>query len=253
MRIKVDDANRSKLQEALDRPNGGAYVHVASAVDVIALAARAEANTVMSIDRELLWKSKSAAKEFLQGHAGVILHELGHYAAANESSLVVGHLLVDALDYKTPGGKFAFSDEYKRQLDVDRCAFISAAGAMAELHFCDLTAPFRLRPDIVAFCSLLKWIDPKVTTERLIGIWHNRYAARMGGIASNIEMNFEKCIQMCATEAILLDGVHVIPSYLLDPPCLRSQKEWDAEFGETSPLAARQKARDTFMSAPWPI
>jgi hypothetical protein len=214
---------------------------------------REKANTVMSIDRELLWKSKSAAKQFLQSQAGVILHELGHYAAANESSLVVGHLLVDALDCETPSGKFAFSDEYKRQLDVERCAFISVAGAMAELYFCDLTAPFRLRPDIAAYCSLLKWIDPKVTMESLIGIWHDRYAARIGGLASNIEANFENCIQLCATDAFLLDGVHVIPSYLLDPAYSRSQKELNAEFEETSPLAARQKAREKFMTVPRPI
>lgn len=44
MRITVDDANWSKLQDALDRANGGAYVHVASAADVVALAARAEAS-----------------------------------------------------------------------------------------------------------------------------------------------------------------------------------------------------------------
>ena len=207
----------------------------------------------MPFDRNLLWKTKSVAKAFLQSQAGVILHELAHYAAANESSLVVGHLLVDALNCETSSGQFVFSDEYKKHLDVDRCAFISAAGAMAELYFCDLTAPFRLRPDIAAYCSLLDWIDPKVTTEGLIGIWHNRYAVRMGELASNIELNFERCIQLCATDAFLIDGVHVIPSHLLDPPYSRSQKELDQEFEVTSPLAARQKARQTFMIDPWPI
>jgi hypothetical protein len=207
----------------------------------------------MPINRDLLWKNKSAAKEFLQSQAGVTLHELGHYAAANEKGLVAGHILIEASDCNVTSGQFAFSDEYKKQLDVDRCAFISAAGAMAELYFCDLTAPFRLRPDIAAYCSLLNWIDPKVTTEGLIGIWHNRYAVRMGELAINIEMNFERCIQLCATDDFLHDGVHVIPSHLLDPPYFRSQKELDQEFEETSPLVARQKARQTFMIDPWPI
>jgi hypothetical protein len=204
---------------------------------------------IVPIDRDQLWQNKSAAKELLQSQAGVIVHELGHYAAANETSPVFGHLLVDALDRKTSSGKFVFSDEYKKQLDVERCAFISAAGAMAELYFCDLTASFRLHPDIVAYCSLLNWIDPKVTMEDLIGIWHNRYAVRIGELARNIEMNFERCTQLCATDAFLLDGVHVIPSYLLDPPYSRSQKEFDREFEETSPLAARQTARKTFRIA----
>lgn len=44
MRIKIDNANSSKIQEVLDRENGRAYAHVASAADVIALAARAEAS-----------------------------------------------------------------------------------------------------------------------------------------------------------------------------------------------------------------
>ena len=44
MRIKIGNANWSKLQEVLDRKNGRAYAHVASASDVIALAARAEAS-----------------------------------------------------------------------------------------------------------------------------------------------------------------------------------------------------------------
>jgi hypothetical protein len=201
----------------------------------------------------LLWKNKSAAKEFLQSQAGATLHEVAHYSSANESSPVFGHLLVDALDCETSSGKFVFSDEYKRKLDVEHCAFISAAGAMAELYFCDLTAPFRLGPDIAAYCSLLNRIDPKVTMQGLIGIWHDRYAVRIGELASNIEMNFEKCIGLCATDAFLLDGVYVIPSHLLDPPYSRSQTELDREFEETSPLAARQKARETFMAVPWPI
>jgi hypothetical protein len=44
LKIKVDDTNRFKLQEALDRVNGDAYAHVASTADVIAVAARAEAS-----------------------------------------------------------------------------------------------------------------------------------------------------------------------------------------------------------------
>jgi hypothetical protein len=212
-----------------------------------------EVNNAMRIDRNLFWNNKSKAKEFLLSRAGVTLHELGHYTTANETGLVAGHILIEALDCKVTSGKFAFSDEYKKQLDVDRCAFISAAGAMTELYFCNLTAPHRLQPDIIAYRSLLSWVDPRVNDEVLIGIWQNRYAARIGALASSIEMSFEKCIGLCATDAFLLDGVHVIPSHLLDPPYSRSQKELDREFEETSPLAARQKARETFMAVPWPI
>jgi hypothetical protein len=211
---------------------------------------RKEGNNAMRIDRDLFRNSKSKAKEFLQSTAGVTLHELGHYIVANENDHVAGHILVEALDCKVTSGKFAFSDEYKKQLDVDRCAFISAAGAMTELYFCDLAAPHRLQPDIIAYRSLLSWVDPRVSDEVLIGIWHNRYAARIGELASSIEMGFEKCIELCATEAFLLNGVHVIPTYLFDPPYPRSQKELDREFEETSPLAARQNARENFMIVP---
>jgi|SRR5665213_32221 len=201
----------------------------------------------MPIDRKQLWKSQSNARRFLQSQTGVLLHELGHHAAANERSPVVGHLLIEAQDSETTSGRFAFSDEYKKRLEVDRCAFISAAGAMTELYFCNLTAPFRLGPDIVAFCSLLKWIDPTITTETLIGIWHDRYADRMGKLAEVIERNFDRCRHICATNDCLMDGVHVIPTYLLDSPHRRSEDERNAEFKETSPLAARSMARQKFL------
>jgi hypothetical protein len=201
----------------------------------------------MPIHREQLWKSQLKARRFLQSQAGVLLHELGHHAAANERSLVVGHLLIEALDSDATSGSFAFSDEYKKQLKVDQCAFISAAGAMTELYFCNLTGPFRLGPDIVAFCSLLKWINPTITTEALIGIWHDRYADRMGKVAGVIERNFDRCRQLCATNDYLMDGVHVIPTYILDTPYRRSEIEGNAEFEATSPLAARSMARQTFL------
>lgn len=210
-------------------------------------------STFMSIDRYLFWNGKSQAKGFLQSQAGVTLHELGHYIVANEKELVAGHILIEALDCETTSGKFAFSDEYKKRLDVNRCAFISAAGAMTELYFCDLVAPYRLQPDIVAYRSLLSWVDPRVSDEVLIGIWHNQYAARIGELAGAIEMNFHTCRQLCAANDFLLDGVHVIPTCFLDPPYRRRKADRDSEFEETSPLAVRRKARENFMISPQPI
>ena len=61
MRIKIDSANWSKLQEVLDRANGGAYAHVASTSDVIALAARAEASLA---DRGIPMRQRSGSEAF---------------------------------------------------------------------------------------------------------------------------------------------------------------------------------------------
>lgn len=61
VRIKIDHANSSKLQEVLDRENGRAYAHVASASDVIALAARAEA---FLADRGIPLRQRSGSEAF---------------------------------------------------------------------------------------------------------------------------------------------------------------------------------------------
>jgi hypothetical protein len=50
-----------------------------------------------------------------------------------------------ASDCKTTSGRFVISNEYLNTLGVDQRAFISAAGAMAEQYFCDLTSPARLQ------------------------------------------------------------------------------------------------------------
>ena len=49
------------MQDALDRENGGAYAYVASAADVIALAARAEASVA---DRGIPVRERSGAEAF---------------------------------------------------------------------------------------------------------------------------------------------------------------------------------------------
>ena len=64
----------------------------------------------MFIDRDRLWSDKRAAKKFLLSLAGVLLHELGHYVAANETSLVAGHLMIKASDDETTSGRFVIVD-----------------------------------------------------------------------------------------------------------------------------------------------
>lgn len=61
MRIKVHEANLSKLREAIDGVNGGAYAHVASAADVVTLAARAEASLA---DRGIPLRERSGSEVF---------------------------------------------------------------------------------------------------------------------------------------------------------------------------------------------
>jgi hypothetical protein len=199
----------------------------------------------MAIDRRRFWSDKRAAKRFLLSRAGVLLHELGHYVATNETGLAAGHLLVEASD-ETTSGRFVIADEYLPRLDVDQCAFISAAGAMAELYFCDLTNPARLGPDIAAFRSLLTWIDPRLTDAGLIGLWQKRYGTRFAALAGAVDANFDICQRLCEHDEFLLDGVHVIPSYVLVSPFPRERHALDVEIVQTAPLSIRRSVRQDF-------
>jgi hypothetical protein len=182
----------------------------------------------------------------LLSSAGVLLHELAHYVTANETGHVAGHLLLDALDDEATSGRFVIIDEYLPRLDVDQCAFISAAGAMAELHFCDLTNVSRLGPDIAAFCSLLTRIHPEVTDAGLISLWRDRYETRFAALAGTLDANFDICQGLCEQGDYLIDGVHVIPSCVLIPPLPRERHVLNAEIVRTAPLSTRRKVRQDF-------
>lgn len=200
----------------------------------------------MTLDRPHLCSDKRAAKKFLLSSAGVLLHELAHYVAANETSLVAGHLMIEASNDETASGRFVIIDEYLPKLDVDQCAFVSAAGALAELHFCDLTNPARLGPDIAAFGTVLTRIDPGLTIAGLIALWRDRYGMRFAALANALKMNFEICDRLCERGEFLLDGVHVIPSYVLVAPLPRERHALDAEIVQTAPLSTRWKVRQDF-------
>lgn len=124
---------------------------------------------------------------------------------------------------------------------------------MAELYFCDLTSPARLQPDIAAFCSLLTWKDPRLTAASLIGLWHDRYSARFVKLVGAVETNFDTCRRLCERGEFLLDGMHVIPTYTLDPPNLRSRTERDIEIVQTAPLSVREAVRREFLNTTRPI
>lgn len=89
MKIKVENANWSKLQDALDRTNGGAYAHVASASDVIALVARAEASLAdrgiplrQRSGSEAFWCDKGPAAKsyrYKRTHTALIVRGTGHH------------------------------------------------------------------------------------------------------------------------------------------------------------------------------
>lgn len=200
----------------------------------------------MPIDRHRLCSDKRAAKKFLLSQAGVLLHELGHHIAANETNLVAGHLMIEASHDETTSGRFVIVDDYLPRPDVDECAFISAAGAMAELYFCDLTSPARLGPDIAAFRTVLAWIDPKLTNAGLISRWKHEYSTRFAALTNALDTNFDICHQLCEQGDFLLDGVHVIPSYVLVTPFLRERHALNVEIVQTAPLSVRQKVRRDF-------
>jgi hypothetical protein len=96
------------------------------------------------------------AAEFLQSSMGVLLHELGHHAAANDSAHVVGHLIIE-LSSDVASGAFSISDEITpKHATTEQLGFTIAAGALAELEFTGITLSQRLLPDVTASSTVLE-------------------------------------------------------------------------------------------------
>ena len=134
----------------------------------------------MPVARELFYNDTASARAFLESRSGVLLHEIAHWAAANEHGLISGHLIIGDRDDDRCVGAFALDDKSQKELAVDakRRSFVAAAGAVAELYFCDNTKPSRLGPDIESYLLASPHLDPRLSDKTVVSIWQNQlYAA----------------------------------------------------------------------------
>jgi hypothetical protein len=208
-------------------------------------------NQIMPVARDLFYSDPVLAMTFIESRAGVILHEEAHYVAANADGPVAGHLIVEDGDGASCSGAFAFDKAHLKRLgaSAERCAFISAAGAVAEFHFCDRTNVRRLGPDIDSYCSLLSSVDRGLSVKTVVAWWQQNYLTRIEALAGCIESNFDLCMAFCRSDRFLLNGHHVIPSCVLEPPRRRSWFERMDEVVRTWPMGARMRALDGYLTS----
>lgn len=204
----------------------------------------------MPVTRELFYNDNASARAFLESRSGVLLHEMAHWAAANEHGLISGHLIIEDRDDDRCGGAFALDDKSHKELAVDakRRSFVAAAGAIAELYFCDNTKPSRLGPDIESYLLASPHLDPRLSDKTVVSIWQNHYTPRIEALAGCINTNFDKCVAFCLSNRFRLQGYHVIPSCVLQAPAGRGLFERLCEMSRSWPKNARSRALEQYLA-----
>lgn len=204
----------------------------------------------MPVTRELFYRDSAASIAFAGSRWGVLLHELGHWAAANEKGLISGHLIIEDRDDFRCVGAFALDDmsQWKIAADAERRSFVAAAGAVAELCFCNRTKPGRLGPDIESYLSSSPHFDPRLSDKTVVSMWQNHFSPRIEALAGCIDTNFDKCAALLLSNRFLLQGYHVIPSCMLKPPSRRGLFESLLEMVRTLTKKARFRALEAYLA-----
>lgn len=198
----------------------------------------------MPIDRETLRGSGDAAHAFLTSQRGAILHEVGHYVAANLDGLVRGHLIIRA---DGSSGAFVPDDPSSRLVasDPTRWSLVASAGAMAEYHFCGKARIGAARSDIEAYQSMFGFSH----VDLIIAGWRRKHLERLAAHARCIEANFDRCVGYCHDNRFLIGNHHVIPSCRLRSPRWRRLSERLYEAVWTYPIKERRRALGEFLAA----
>jgi hypothetical protein len=200
----------------------------------------------MPIDRKLLHADAEAATAFLGSRKGTILHEAGHYVAANMAGMLSGHLIVSATSERAAAA-FVFDDRSAPCLasDPERAALVSAGGYLAEYYFCGEARILRSRNDIATYQS----IAGCYTADRVVARWKRHYLDHFAAQAACIEDNFDRCVRYCSSSTFLIDDHHVIPSCMLRSPRWRGLGARLDEAMWTYPMKARRRALEDFRAA----
>lgn len=188
----------------------------------------------MPIDPHALKADARLAETFLASQTGVLLHELGHYVAANAERVVPGHIILAAHSgaFRPLNGLETF--------DSDRLAFVCAAGALAEQHFCGTTLHRRLGPDLARYVTVRPPADPETRVIDIIEEWKRDYTDRIAALAPCVEVNLDRCMNYVARRRFLMGEHHVIPSAVLKLPYRRSWTSWLRERRATMRPACRR-------------
>lgn len=199
----------------------------------------------MPINRKLLHADAKAAKAFLDSRKGTILHEAGHYVAANMAGMLSGHLIVSATSERAAAA-FVFDDRSAPCLASypERAALVSAAGFLAEYYFCGEARILRSRNDIATYQSMFGFC----TADMVVARWKRDYLDHFALQAACIENNFDRCVRYCGSNRFLIDNHHVIPSCMLRSPRWQGLCARMDEAVWTYPMKARRRALEEFLA-----
>lgn len=189
----------------------------------------------MPIDQRALKADSRLAETFLASQAGVLLHELGHYVAANAEGIVPGHIVLN-----THSGGFRPLNWIEAS-NGDQLAFVCAAGALAEQHFCGTILHRRLGPDLARYVAIRPPSDPETRVIDIIEAWKRAYSGRMTALAACVEVNVDRCMNFVARRRFMLGEHHVIPSAVLKLPYRRPWTGWLGERHATMGTASRRR------------
>ncbi len=203
---------------------------------------------IAPLDRRFFAANPAAARTFLTTVTGTVLHEAGHYSAANAHELVPGHIVI-ARDGRQ--GAFIVDDDKFREIKAkqDLMGFIASSGALTELFFCDNTEYRRCMDDISFYNG---FVAGEVSEERIfrdtVIEWKRKYAPLFSTITENIEGNYHRIGAVLVAETYLLDEYHVIPSSELAPLFGCSDEARAEEKALTASEEARSKALRRYVN-----
>lgn len=200
----------------------------------------------MPIDREFFRANSTAADDFLESQGGAILHEVGHYVAANLDGVIRGHIIIPA-DLKRHSGAFVPDDHSAAILDSNsaRWSLVSSAGVMAEYHFCGRAKLGAAQADIAAYQSKITFMPANGVYDQ----WKRDHLDHIASHAGCVEENFDRCVRFCRTNRFLIRDHHVIPTAAMRSPRRRGPRERVDELLWTYPAKARSHALLEFKEA----
>jgi hypothetical protein len=195
---------------------------------------------------DALLGNPEVATAFLNSQKGAILHEVGHYVAANLDGLVRGHIIIP-VDNDRSFGAFVPDDPSAELLSSNlvRWSLVSSAGIMAEHHFCNHAKIGSAKADIAAYQSRFG----PMPADLIVARWKRDHLDRIAAHTACIKNDFDRCARYCRSNRFRIGDHHVIPSCVIRSPRWRSPSERLDEVVWTYPIEARRRALDELLAA----
>ena len=202
----------------------------------------------MPIPRNDFHQNPEAAMQFLESQSGLLMHELGHFVAANVDGLVSAHIIIEDREDNDCCAALQIAPVSQPSIESDprRREFVASAGALTEIHFCNASVLRRIGPDIQNYFGSARF--PQFHRQEAVALWSARHLDHIGSYAGCVDTNYDRCIEYLANDRYLIDGYHVIPSSALVPPSPRSIFERLDDWFRTAPKKARKSALKEYLN-----